>query len=88
MNKLFINISALIVVIYLTLGGVDYASGPYMVEIPAGQTSVKFNISIIEDTILESNEYFILAITSTSLPNKISPGGFDRTNITIVEDDG
>ena len=42
----------------------------------------------MDDNTAESNEYFLLVITSESLPNKFSPGDPDKTNITIVGNDG
>ena len=83
-NKQLINISVLH---YLT-GGNDYVSGPYTVEIPVGQTHLELDVSIVDDNIVEGNEYFILVITPGSLPNKVNPVNPDRTNITIVDNDG
>ena len=49
----------------------DYDSGPYSVTIPAGNRSVVFDVSIIDDNMLEMNETFELSIQSTSLPSKV-----------------
>ena len=42
----------------------------------------------MDDNTVESDEYFLLVITSGSLPNKFSPGDPNITNVTIVENDG
>ena len=41
-----------------------YTSGLYNVTIPAGASSVPFDISINNDNILECDEYFMLTIKS------------------------
>ena len=76
----------------LTVGNdVDYGSGPYTVTIPAGNQSVVFDISIIDDNMLETNETFELSIDSTSLPSKVFPSRTDRdpsmTTVYIIDDD-
>jgi len=79
-----------IVIAYdITGGGIDYDSGPYTVTFYAGQTIVLFNVFIIDDSILEKNEMFILNIDIASLPKRVivdSPR--EATVITIVDDDG
>ena len=62
--------------------------GPYNVSILAGQTYVVFDVSIMNDTTIESNENFTLAIIPESLPEQIKIEIPDRTTITIVDNDG
>ena len=69
-------------------GGVDYNSGPYNVTFPAGVTSVAFNISVINDTILEGNESFTLTIMNSSLLSRVDLGIPDNTTVTIVDTTG
>jgi len=69
-----------------TGGGVDYNSGPYNVMIPAGVTSVTFDVPITDDNILEGNENFMLTINQSSLPTGIICGIPDSATVTIVED--
>ena len=45
-------------------GGVDYISGPYDVTFPIGSTIASFNITIINDGILEDDEMFNIFIIS------------------------
>ncbi|XP_065913832.1 sodium/calcium exchanger 1-like isoform X2 [Dysidea avara] len=47
--------------------GVDFTSGPYNVIFPAGSTNASFSISITNDTIYESYEFFDLIIRKDSL---------------------
>ena len=72
---------------YLT-GGSDYVTGPYNVVIPAGETNVKFTVTIMDDNILETDETINLAINSNMLPSKITQANPDRAVVTIVDNDG
>ena len=70
----------------VTLDGSDYGpGGPYNITIPAGQTNISFDISIIDDHVLEENKVFELIIIP---PTIIELGGPNRTTVTIVDDDG
>ena len=66
----------------------DYSSGPYFVTIPAGETSATFNVTIINDNILENDEDFDLIIVPGSLPNGVTRGNPGRATVTITNDDG
>ena len=68
--------------------GSDYGSGSYMVNFNAGVTRVSFNVSILDNNILENDETFILTIEHSSLPNNVDVGTPNETKITIVDDDG
>ena len=71
----------------VTGGGVDYDSGQYTVTFPAGETSVPFDIGIIDDNIHEDNEDFDLTITRKTLPDGVTPGNPNSATVTIVDDD-
>ena len=64
----------------------DYNSGPYPVTIPAGETSVTFDVPITDDNILEGNENFMLTIDQSSLPTGVIRGDPSESTVTIVED--
>ena len=66
----------------------DYNSGPYNVTIPTGVTRVTFDIPIINDTIHEGDESFMLTIMSSSLTSRVSHGSLNMANITIVDTTG
>ena len=68
--------------------GDDYDSRQKSVVIPAGQTNVKFNVSITDDVIVEGNESFSLMIISELLTDQVTLGNFRRTQVTIVDNDG
>ena len=73
---------------YYHIGGVDYGPrGPYNVTIPAGRTTVSFDVLILDDNVLEENEEFILTILAESLPNDIRLGNPNKSTVTIVDDD-
>ena len=65
----------------------DYTSGPYTVIIPAGQTNATFDVPIIDDSILEGNEDFIITINSSSLPSDVNVGTPGEATVNIVDDD-
>ena len=67
----------------ITGGGVDYHSGPYFVEFPAGVTMSIFYVSINYDSILEGNEDFMLTINSSSLPSNVTVGNPVEATVTI-----
>ena len=71
----------------ITDGGVDYDSGIYNVVIPAGQTSVPFDVPINDDNILEGNEDFGLTIIRNTLPDGVTRGDPFRATVTIRDDD-
>ena len=74
---------------YKCLGGdVDYMSGPYTVMFSAGETIASFDVSVINDNILESDEQFILIIDPSSLPRSIVVGIIDNSTITILDGEG
>ena len=57
--------------------------------IPAGQTSVQFNISVIDELLVERDEWFQVSFTYTgSQPGVVVNPDFDEANITIMSDDG
>ena len=56
--------------------------------IPAGETNVKFTVTIMDDNILETDETINLAINSNMLPSKITQANPDRAVVTIVDNDG
>ncbi|XP_065884189.1 uncharacterized protein [Dysidea avara] len=70
-----------------TRGGVDYDSGIYNVVIPAGQTSVPFDVPINDDDILEGNEDFDLTIIRNTLPDGVTRGNPASATVTIVDDE-
>ena len=82
--------SSLLLPIPLT-AGVDFSTVgfPQEVTIPAGQTSVKFNVTVINELIVERDEQFQVSFTySGGKPGVTVRPGFDGTNVTIRNDDG
>ena len=66
----------------------DYVSGPYSVEIPAGDTTAFLSITINDDSLLEDDEEFKLSINKSSLRGRVMLGDFDETTVNIKDDDG
>ena len=65
----------------------DYDSGPYIVTIPAGQTTATFDIPVNDDNILEINEHLMLTFNVTSLPSGVILGDPGKAIVTIVDND-
>ena len=55
--------------------------------IPAGAITVPFNISIVDDNILEGNEDFDITIIQSSLPDGVSRGSPGTATVNIADDD-
>ena len=72
---------------YTLSGDEDYDVGPYNVTFMAGETQKKFNVMIINDSLLEENENLDFII-SEHLPDKISHGNPYKTRLVILDDDG
>ena len=70
------------------IGNVDYYPGPYKVTFLAGQKIASLNVTITDNTMLESNKTFILIINSSSLPDNINVGDPENITVTIMDDDG
>ena len=71
--------------------GVDFSTDgfPTQVTIPAGQTSVQFNISVRDELLVERDERFQVSFTySGSQPGVVVNPDFDEATITIRNDDG
>ena len=71
--------------------GVDFSAAgfPTQVTIPANQTSVQFNISVIDELIVERDEQFQASFTySGSQPGVVVRTDMDEASITIRNDDG
>ena len=49
---------------------------------------MSFNITIINDNVLENNETFNFTIVGESLPNNVILGKISQTTVTIVNDGG
>ena len=65
----------------------DYDSGPYNVIVPAGSTSIPFDVNITNNNILESNETFSLNITSSSVPDRVYISSPRQSALTIIDND-
>ena len=60
----------------------------YTVVFLAGMTTASFSISIIDDSVFEGNESFILNINPDLLPDDVTIGDYSETTVTIIDDDG
>ena len=63
-------------------------TGPYTITFSPGSTNASFDIAIIDDSVLESEESFTLTIDPSSLPSRVTAGAFNSSRITIMDDEG
>ena len=70
-----------------TTGNDDYESGPFNVTIPSEYFNMSFNISIINNSVYEDNETFIVTIDPYTLPSRIHQQPNCNLVVTIVDDD-
>ena len=68
-------------------GDEDYVTGPYNVTVFAGITRRMFNISLVNNNILELTETFRLTIDSSLLPSKVLFSNQDSATVSIIEND-
>ena len=67
----------------------DYASGPYQVEFPSGETEVTIMIPIMDDDMDECDENFFgyLRLPDEAASLGVKLGSADRATVTIKDDD-
>ena len=72
---------------YCFIGNLDYFPGPFVVTIPAGATSVPFNVIIADDHKVEANETFSLSIDYRLLHHLLKRIYPYSCYVTINDDD-
>ena len=76
---------------YSLAAGIDFSTAgfPRQVTIPAGQTTVQINISVVDELIVERDEQFQVSFTySGGQTGVVVNSDFDEAIITIRNDDG
>lgn len=64
-------------------------SGPYSVTFRSPATTASFNVAITQDSVLEGDENFNIAVDPTSLTSRgVSLGIPSDVTVTIVNDEG
>ena len=61
--------------------------GQMRVVIPAGHSRVSFDLTILDDMIIEDTESFRLSIIDVSLPHNVSVGSIESTTVYILDND-
>ena len=60
----------------------------YNVTFSAGETSASFDVQIIDDDLIETNEILQFMILQDSLPDGVSGGAQNKTAVIIIDDAG
>ena len=76
-----------VTVTHIGIEGLDFIFAPQNVSFPAGVIRVRFNVTIVEDNILEANESFTLGVDPLTLPDRVTTGSSNYTTVTILNDD-
>ena len=72
----------------IVTGGDDYMVGPYAITFSPGSTNASFDVAIINDSVLESDENFTLTINPSLLPSRVTVGASNSGRVTIMDDEG
>ena len=67
--------------------GLDFNFGPRNILFPAGVTRITFNVTIVEDNMLEHDESFSVSVDPLILPNRVTIGSSGHTVVTIIDDE-
>ena len=60
----------------------------YNVTFSAGETSASFDVQIIDDNLIETNEILQFMILQDSLPGGVSGGTQNKAVVIIIDDAG
>ena len=71
-------------------GGADLVSEQFELNFPAGETRADFNVTILDDNVVENTESFQLLL---SIPNNLTSKGVQvgpnsAATVTIMDNDG
>ena len=71
-------------------GGVDFVSEQFQLNFPAGERRANFNVTIVDDNVIENMESFQLLL---SIPNDLTSKGVQvgpnsAATVTITDNDG
>ena len=71
-------------------GGADFVSQQFQLNFPAGETRADFNVTILDDNVIENMESFLLLL---SIPNNLTSKGVQvgpnsAATVTIMDNDG
>ena len=67
--------------------GSDYTGGSFEVEFPAGSTTASLSVPILDDILLEGNEWFG-GLLSVSDVDGVMAGPDNMANVTITDNEG
>lgn len=69
--------------------GEDYRGGPFSLYFPPEENTISFNVTIIDDNVIEFREDFslVLGIPDTAAAIGVVLGSPDTASVNIVDDD-
>ena len=68
-------------------GGADYTPLTQVVLKADGQSRYSFDVPILDDTVIEGDETFTMAIDTAKLPAGVTAGSITEATVTIVDND-
>ena len=71
-------------------GGADFVSQQFQLNFPAGEIRANFNITIVDDRVIENMESFQLLLSISAEPTYkgVQVGPNSEATVTIMDDDG
>ena len=71
-------------------GGSDFVSQQFQLNFPAGETRAEFNVSILDDNVIENMESFqlLLSIPDELISKGVQVGPNSATTVAIMDNDG
>ena len=71
-------------------GGADFVSQQFLLNFPAGQTRADFNVSILDNNVVENTESFqlLLSIPDDLISKGVQVGPNAASTVTIMDNDG
>ena len=68
--------------------GKDYSSSVLSVDFSSGQRTVSFDVSTIDDDIVEFTKMFHIVIVNTTIPCRVRPGAPKTVSVNLLDNDG
>ncbi|MCY3689285.1 MAG: putative Ig domain-containing protein, partial [Gammaproteobacteria bacterium] len=81
------TISVSLTAITATGNGVDFDNSAKQVSIPSGTTEKTFDVTTVQDSLVEQDETFRATILSFNLPAGVARGTPHTSDVTILDDD-
>lgn len=82
-----VKLQKLCLSLFLSPGIVDFQAAPFLLSIPPGQTGAAFTVTIVDDSLIESMEFFrlLLSIPDDIIAKGVQVGPNSVATVTIID---